>query len=147
MPLTTPSGSDVASLADWAELLVLTQSADGISTARLNELLLGEGSDAAEEEFDRDYVDDGEVDELELGLIDEGRGEREVKIELLLDEVTLRLSLGPSLYPFERQDERLVRRVAVGADIYIFLLGISLPEAAFRPQRRAYEIEGAFDHI
>jgi hypothetical protein len=147
MPLTTPSGSDVASLADWAELLVLTQSTDGISTARLNELLLGEGSDAAEEEFDRDDADDGEVGELELGLIDEGRGEREVKIEQLLDEVTLRLSLGPSLYPFERQDERLVRRVAVGADIYILLLVISWPEASFRRQRRAYQIEAAFDHI
>lgn len=147
MPITTPSGNDIATLADWAELLVLTQSRDGISTARLTELLLGEGSDAAEEEFDREVADGGEGDTLELGLIDDGRGEREMKIEQLLDEVALRLSLGPSLYPFERHDERLIPREAVGASVYIFLLVISWPEASFRGQRRAFQIEAAFDNI
>jgi hypothetical protein len=143
MPLTMPSGEDIAALADWAELRVLTVDRDGVSTERLEELLRGEGSDLAEEELGLEAEDD----EVELELIDEGRGEREMRIEQLLDEIEIRLRLGSSLYPFEHRDERITRRHAPGAEAYIFLLTISSGEASFRAARRAHEVEAAFDNL
>src|SRR5436190_1599652 len=123
-----PTGDDVAALADWAELRVLTVDVDGVSTLRLEELLRGEASDAAEEELALD-ADEVDAEELELELVDEGRGEREMRIEQLLDEVALRLRLGPALYPFEHRDERLIRSDPPGAEAYIFLLTLSSEEA------------------
>lgn len=139
-----PTGDDVAALADWAELRVLTVDGEGVSMSRLEQLLRGEGSDAAEEELALDADDD---DETELELVDEGRGEREMRIEQLLDEVALRLRLGPKLYPFEHRDERLIRRDAPGSEVYIFLLTLSSEEASFRAERRAHQVEAAFDNI
>jgi hypothetical protein len=139
-----PTGDDVAALADWAELRVLTVDIEGVSMSRLEQLLRGEGTDAAEEELALDADDD---DETELELVDEGRGEREVRIEQLLDEVALRLRLGPKLYPFEHRDERLIRRDAPGSEVYIFLLTLSSEEASFRAERRAHQVEAAFDNI
>ncbi len=149
MPLTIPGGDDVAELADWAELRILTVDGDGLSIARLNELLRGEGGDAAEEEFALEAIDeeDDEHTELELELVDEGRGERDMRIEQLLDEVELRFRLGPKLYPFEATDERLIRRDPAGGESYRFLLTISSKEAAFRGDRRTHEIEAAFDRV
>ena len=143
MPLTMPSGDDVTALADWAELRVLTVDREGVSTSRLEELLRGEGSDLAEEEL---ALEDQEVD-IELDLVDEGRSEREMRLEQLLDEIALRLHLGPSLYPFEHRDERLIRRDAAGAEAYILLLTLSSEEALFRRERRAHEVEAAFDSL
>lgn len=140
-----PTGDDVAALADWAELRVLTVDGDGVSTGRLEQLLRGEGSDAAEEELALDAADDAE--ETELELVDEGRGEREMRIEQLLDEVALRLRLGPRLYPFEHQDERLIRRDLPGSEVYVFLLTLSSEDASFRSERRAHEVEAAFDNL
>ncbi len=139
-----PTGDDVAALADWAELRVLTVDGEGVSMSRLEQLLRGEGSDAAEEELALDADDD---DETELELVDEGRGEREMRIEQLLDEVALRLRLGPKLYPFEHRDERLIRRDAPGSEAYIFLLTLSSEEASFRAERRAHQVEAAVDNI
>jgi hypothetical protein len=146
--LTIPEGENAAALADWAELLVVSTHRAGVSTTRLARLLRGEGSDAAEEELVEDAEVDGSgVEELELELLDSGRGEREVRLELLLDEVSLRLRLGPSLYPFKRVEERLVWGGASGSEIYLFLLVLSSEEAAFRADRRAHEVEAEYDHV
>jgi hypothetical protein len=147
MPLTIPATDDAAALADWAELRVLTVDVDGLSIARLVELLRGEGTDLAEEELALDVEEEWPGDETELALVDQGRGERDLMIEQLLDEIAVRLRLGPTLYAFERQEERLIRREAAGADVYVFLLVISSKEAAFRTERRAHEIEAIFDGI
>jgi hypothetical protein len=143
MPLTIPSGDDVTALADWAELRVLTIDPHGVSTSRLEQLLRGEGSDLAEEEL---ALEDEEED-IELELVDEGRGEREMRLEQLFDEIAFRLRLGPSVYPFEHRDERLIRRDAPGSEAYIFLLTLSSEEAAFRRDRRAHQVESAFDNL
>jgi hypothetical protein len=140
-----PTGEDVAALADWAELRLLTVDHEGVSTSRLEQLLHGEGSDTAEEELARETDDDDQ--EIELHLADEGRGEREMRIEQLLDEVDQRLRLGPSLYPFDHRDERLIRRDAPGAEVYVFLLTMSSEDASFRSERRAHQVEAAFDSV
>jgi hypothetical protein len=149
--LTIPTGDDAAALADWAELLVLTEHRDGISTTRLERLLRADGNDLAEEELTLDQEgvgDEGEEgDELELELLDVGRGERELRLEQLLEEVALRLRLGPKLYPFETEDERLVPREAAGSEIYLVLLILSSKDASFRKERRAHEVEASFDRI
>lgn len=141
-----PKGDDVAALADWAELRVLTVDSEGVSTSRFERLLRGEATDAAEEELALDAADE-DADDVELELVDEGRGEREMRVEQLLDEVALRLRLGPAIYPFEHRDERLIRREVAGADAYVFMLILSSEEASFRPQRRAHEVEAAFDEL
>lgn len=147
MTLAIPTGEDAAALADWAELLLLTEQGDGISTTRLDRLLRGDGNDAAEEELalEEELGDDG--GEFELELVDVGRGERELRLELLLDEMTVRLRVGPQIYPFDHVEERLVPREAPGSQIYLFLLILSSKEASFRAERRAHEVETAFDLI
>jgi hypothetical protein len=147
--LTIPKGEDAAALADWAELLVLTAHRDGISATRLERLLRGDGADAAEEELALDALgdEDGGTDEFELDLADVGRGERELRLELILDEIALRLRLGPRIYPFEPVDERLAPREAPGASIYLFLLILSSEDAVFRAERRAHEVEAAYDQV
>lgn len=149
MRLAIPKGENAAALADWAELLVLTGHRDGISTTRLGRILRGEGSDAAEEEMAEDAGVEHDEDGggTELALLDTGRGEREMRVELLLDEVALRLRLGPRMYPYQRVGERLVQREAPGADVYLFLLILSSEEAAFREDRRAHQVEAAYDEI
>lgn len=149
MPLALPAGEDVAALTDWAEFRILTVDVGGLSIARLIELLRGEGSDLAEEELalDAGEQEPDEEGEKELDLVDQGRGERDVKVEQLLDELAERRRLGAKLYPFERQEERLVRREVAGDDVYVFLLVISSKEARFRAERRAHEIEATFDRI
>lgn len=147
MTLAIPTGEDAAALADWAELLVLTEHRDGISTTRLDRLLRGDGIDIAEEELTLEEEADGDGGELELELVDVGRGERELRLELLLDEVALRLRLGPRVYPFDHVDERLAPREAPGSEIYLFLLILSSKEASFRAGRRAYEVEAPFDRV
>lgn len=150
MPLTIPKGDNVAALADWAELLVLSGHTDGISATRLGRLLRGEGSDAAEEELaldaGLDQDDDGEPD-IELDLEDQGRGEREVRVEQLFDEVRLRGRLGPSIYPFAHDAERLVPQPAAGEQIYLLLLVLSSEDASYRSDRRAHEVEAAYDAV
>ena len=82
-----------------------------------------------------------------LELIDEGRGEREVRVEQLMDEVAFRKQMGPRIYAFEQTAERLVKRDVVGADAYIFLLVLSSVDAPFRSARKAHEVEAAYDAI
>lgn len=150
MGLAVPSGSNAATLADWAELLVLTTEGESVSVTRLGRLLRGEGSDAAEEELEVDAGpdpdEDGEQD-LELPLVDEGRGELEVRVEQLLDEIAVRLSLGPKVYPFERKAERVVRRPAPGEHAYLLLLALSWKGIPARGEKRMSEVEAAFDAL
>lgn len=150
MPLQIPTGRDASALADWAEFLVLTSDADSVSATRLGRLLRGEGADLADEELALDeaaeLAADGEP-EVELALIDEGRGEREVRVEQLLDEISLRLRLGPRLYPFEQQAERVIRRSVPGEYAYLLLLVLSWRRAPARVERRLHVVETAFDRL
>ncbi len=150
MPLDVPSSRDAATLADWAELLVLVIEGASVSTTRLGRLLKGEGTDQAEEELaltdGLDLDGDGE-DDLELALIDEGLGELEVRVEQLLDEVGVRLRLGPKIYPFERNSDRIVQRKAVGRATYLLLLALSWAGAPCRGEHRLHEVEAAYDRV
>lgn len=150
MPVEVPKGRDAATLADWAELLVLSAEGSSVSAVRLNRLLRGEGTDQAEEELalyaETELAAEGEP-EVELLLIDEGRGELEVHIERLLDEIELRLKLGPGVYPFERRTERVVRRSAPAEYAYMLLLVLSWTKAQARVERRLHAVEVAFDSL
>ena len=145
MSLDVPKSRDAAALADWAELLVLTTEGNTVSTTRLGRLLRGEGTDQAEEEIEVLDID-GELD-VELPLIDEGRGEREVHLEQLLDEIETRLELGSSVYPFGHEDQRVVRRATPGEHVYIFLLALSWEDLPGRRERRLHEVESAYDTL
>jgi hypothetical protein len=148
--IAVPAGRDAAALADWAELLVLSTEGGSVSITRLTRLLKGEGADEAEEEMtleERDDPDTEEAEEIELALVDEGRDEREVRVEQLLDEITVRLGLGAKIYPFEPSDERISRRSAPGEDVYLFLLALSWKDAPARGERRMHEVEAAYDQL
>jgi hypothetical protein len=113
-------------------------------------LLRGEGTDLADEEFaleqDAELAAEDES-EVELALVDEGRGEREVRVEQLLDEISLRLRLGSSIYPFERHAEQVVRRYVPGEHVYLFLLALSWKKAPTRLARKLHTVEVAYDTL
>jgi hypothetical protein len=150
MPLEVPTTRDAAALADWAELLVLRTDGNSVSATRLGRLLRGEGTDQAEEEITLDQGAEIDVDEgidVELALVDEGRDEREVRVEQLLDEISLRLELGPTVYPFARESDVVVRRAAPGEDAYLLLLVLSWKDAPCRGEKRLHEVEAAYDAL
>lgn len=150
MLLKVPRSRNAAALADWAELLVISTEGGSVSATRLGRLLKDEGTDQAEEEITldegMDLDGDGE-DDMELPLIDQGWGEREVHLEQLLDEIALRLRLGPKVYPFESRSARVAQREAAGRDAYLLLLALSWEDAPGRSERRLHEVESAYDAI
>jgi hypothetical protein len=148
MSLDVPQSRDATTLADWAELLVLATEGNSVSTTRLGHLLKEDGAEQAEEElaYGQESDADSELD-VELPLLDQGRGEREVHLEQLLDEISLRLELGPRIYPFRRQDQRVVRRTTPGEHIYLFLLALSWEDLPARSQKRLHEVETAYDSL
>jgi hypothetical protein len=148
VPLNVPNTREPAALADWAELVVITTDDGAVSSTLLERLLEGEGSDLAEEELALDAAeDDDDESEVEFQVIDEGRDEREVGIEQLLDEIELRLDLGPKVYPFERKPDGIIRRSPPGEAAYLLLLALSWRDAPCRAARRVYEGELAFDNL
>jgi hypothetical protein len=150
MPLQVPKSRDPATLADWAELLVLSTEGNSVSTTRLGQLLKGDGGEQAEEEmaYEQQLDEDSVLmSDVELALIDEGRGEREMHLEQLLDEISLRLELGPKIYPFEHEDQRVVRRTTSGEQVYLFLLALSWEDLPGRRERRLHEVEAAYDML
>jgi hypothetical protein len=150
VPLEVPGSRNASALADWAELLVLSTEGGSVSATRLGRLLKGEGTDQAEEELEQEEGIELEPDgaeDVELPLIDEGRGEREVHLEQLLDEIALRFRLGPKVYPFARRTDRVVEREATGRDAYLLLLVLSWEDAPARSERRLHEVEPAYDAI
>ena len=147
MPLEVPTSRDAATLADWAELLVLGTEGNRVSTTRLRRLLRGEGTEQADEEMGLDEGLDELDAEVELPLIQAGRDARDVDVEQLLDEIALRLALGPNVYPFERKSELVVRRSAPGENAYLLLLTLSWEDAPCRGERRLHEVEAAYDAL
>lgn len=148
MPLTVPKSREPAALADWAELLVLAQDGDSVSVTRLGHLLQGEGTDLAAEEMLTDVIESGDGEtEVEFQVIDAGRDEREFELEQLLDEIEIRLELGRSLYPFEVDKDRIVRREAPGECAYLFLLVLSWPDSSARKEKKLRLVEVAFDNL
>jgi hypothetical protein len=150
VPIEVPTGRDAAALADWAELLLVSSDGPSVSLTRISRLLKGEGDDEAEEELtldERDDPDSEESEEIELPLVDEGRSEREVRVEQLLDEIELRLRLGSQLYPFEASEERITWRSVPGAHVYLFLLALSWPDAPARKALKLSKVEAAYDNV
>jgi hypothetical protein len=148
--LSIPVGDDPSELADWAELRILTVDEGSLSDSRLNELLRGSAADLAEEEFaenSEEEEEEGNAGERELALLNEGRDERDVRVEQIIAEIELRHRLGPSVYPFSYVDDRLIRREVPGVHAYVLLLVLASPHPSFRGQRRAHEVEAAFDNL
>ncbi len=153
MSVPIPPGQNSAALADWAETVLAVGSGDGLSHVRIDRLLKGEGSVAADAEFSEDKektAPEGagaEVDvDLEM-LGSEAEAERDVRLELLVEQVKLRTTVGERIYPFRAEDDRISRTSSCGEDIYFLLLVLSSADAAFRGDRRAHEVEGAFDQL
>lgn len=147
MPLSLPTSDDCGALADWAELLILTSGTEGISIARIGRLIEGYGIDRASEEIDSTFWEEEGSPELDTQALDIEREALEVKMEGILAEIELRLRLGPRVYAFTAAGDRILRREAAGASAYIFLLVISAADAPFRAERRAHEVEAAFDGL
>lgn len=149
MALTIPKGTNAATLADWVELLLLAEGSP-ISTTRIEHLLRGDALDAAEEEL---LLDTDEADELieeadmELPLRDEGRSEREFRLEQILAEMNLRITVGPKVYPFEPNEDEVKWSGASGEQAYLLLLILSSRDASYRKDLRAHQVEAAYDRL
>jgi hypothetical protein len=151
MSLAIPEGENSGLLADWAEVSLLTDKADALSEARLSRLLRAEASAAAEEELQggpTDSPSEAELGEIEVSLQgDEADFERDIRVELILQEVQLRAKLGRHVYPFRVEEDRIVQVEACGESAYCLLLALGSANAAYRGEGRAHEVEEAFDGL
>jgi hypothetical protein len=152
MSLAIPEGENSGLLADWAEVSLLTGKADALSEARLSRLLRAEASAAAEEELRGDPADSSSAAELagdmELSLQgDEADFERDIRVELILQEVQLRAKLGQHVYPFRVEEDRIVQVDSCGESAYRLLLVLGSANAAYRATGKAHEAEEAFDAL
>jgi hypothetical protein len=141
-----PTGDDISALTDWVELRISSADTAGIALARLDRLLKAEGTDLAAEELGESEEDDVEL-ELTLDERDAAAGEVDVRVEMIRQEVLERARVGARVYPFTADGERVRPRGACGADTYRLLLVLSASELPYRSERRAHEVEEAFDHI
>jgi hypothetical protein len=149
VPPSIPKGTNAGALADWAEITLLRAESGTLAETRIMRLLKGEASDLADEELgeaapdlDRDDVD---VDEQLLG--EEAEVARDVRMEVLLEEVELRTRLGYQIYPFRAGGDRIEKHEVCGESIYLLLLVLSSTEASYRDERRAHEVEAAYDLV
>lgn len=145
MSLPMPLGDDVSALTDWVELRISAVDTAGLSLSRLDRFLKAEGSELADEELDLAEAD--EQLEVVLGDADAAAAEVDVRVELVMREVADRASLGARLYPFAVDGERVQRREVCGAHVYLLLLVLGSAHFPYRAERRAHEVEEAFDFI
>ncbi len=145
MALPMPVGDDISALTDWVELRVSTIDAAGMSLNSLDRLLKAEGSELADEELDPPEAD-GELDVV-LTVSDAAAAEADIRVERVRQEVIDRGTVGAQVYPFAIDGERVQPRDVCGADVYRLLLVLGSAQLPFRSERRANEVEEAFDLI
>jgi hypothetical protein len=153
LPLPIPKGQNSAALADWVEATLINGSTDALSEVRIARLLKGEASEVAEEElraelsaFEGNGDDEETEEDIELSQLGvEAEAERDVRLELLTEEIELRAQLGQNVYPFRVRGDRVVQVDVYGENAYFFLLALSSKDAAYRHDRRTHEVEAAFD--
>lgn len=145
MPVALPKSSEASGLADWAELTILTAHSAGLSRARIINLLNDDGTREADVELagegEPEYPEAAEAEALDREL----DTDLDARVEQLLDEVAARKSIGPSVYPFAVDDERVVLRGAPGAPAYFLLLILSVEHAPYRKAKRTNDVEHAYD--
>jgi hypothetical protein len=148
-----PSTSDAAKLADWAELILVGEGSRSLPLSSLDRLLKGDFLEIAEAEFDDEADEDGglieETDgDVDLGFIGvDGEMDRDVRLELLLEEIKFRVGLAPDVYPFRSDDDSVLRVDACGDYVYLLLLVLSSEDASYRGERRTHEVERTYDLI
>jgi hypothetical protein len=140
-----PLGDDVSALTDWVELRISAVDTAGLPLSKLDRLLKAEGSELADEELASSDAD--EQLEVALGDADAAAAEVDVRVELIMREVADRAALGARVYPFAVGGERVQRREVCGSDVYLLLLVLGSAHLPYRKERRANEVEEAFDFI
>jgi hypothetical protein len=151
LPAAIPKGENSAALADWVETTLVNGTDKAMNFVRIGRLLKGEASEAAEQELQEGVVvevDDGAEEDIDLAeLGTEAEVERDARLDLLASEVKLRARLGANVYPFRLEGDRILKVDACGEAAYLLLLALSSPYASYRGDRRANEVEVAFDHV
>lgn len=134
-------------MADWAELQILTGESTALSLAEISNILDEEGTEAAEAEIQADADEKQSADAAVEVAEEELDAQLDARIEQMLDEIDLRRSVGESVYPFERDGQRIVRRETAGEHAYLLLLILSVEDAQYRKAKRTNEVEHAYDRI
>lgn len=153
MAVPIPQGEDSAALADWVETSIVNGGHEAISFGRIARLLKGEASELAEQELSDEageIEEELEADEVEVdlgGLGQEAEYLRDQRIDFLEAEIERRARLGPRLYPFRIEAERVKKVPVCGEQAYLMLLVLSSPHASYRSDRRAHQCERAFDTL
>ncbi len=143
--LPIPVGDDESALADWLELRIAAVDEAGLAASSLDRLLRAEGSELADEELDA--LDEDEQLEVVSSDADAAAAEVDVRVELIMREIADRSALGSRVYPYSVDGERIQRRDACGSDVYLLLLVLGCVHLPYRKERRAHEVEEAFDYI
>ncbi len=145
MKLPMPLGDDISALTDWVELRVSAIDTAGMPLSKLDRLLKAEGSELADEELD--LLSRTTRLEVVLAAADAAAAEADVRVELIRQEVLERAAVGARVYPFTVEGERVQPRDVCGSDVYRLLLVLSSAHLPYRSERRAHEVEEAFDYI
>jgi hypothetical protein len=150
--LDLPAGDNISELTDWVELRVAVDGAQ-LPLSRLNRLLRADPTELADEELATDDgVSDWETndqDTLEVHMRPEtaAAAEVDVRVERVRQEISEREEVGSNIYPFTVDDDRVKARTVCGGDVYLLLLVLGNGELPFRAERRAHEVEEAYDLV
>ena len=127
-------------------------ASEAIPLSVVRRLLRAEGSELAAFEFAEDaeyesWFDDDDL-EVEPESIDEGVADRlDLHVDLLRSEIDERRRLAAQLYPFTIDDDSVQRQDACGATVYLLLLVLACADLPYRGERRAHEVEEAYDMV
>ncbi len=147
-----PVGDNVSELTDWVEVRV-ARDQSGLQLLRLDRLLKAEGTELADEELEGDEDaerapgGDPEAEELKFGEESAAAAEVDVRIELIRSEINERKSAGANVYPFAVDEDRVSLRNVCGKDVYLLLLVLGTAGLPYRRNRRANEVEEAYDLV
>lgn len=142
-----PVGDDISVLADWVELKIAGTGSD-MPLTRLDRLLKAEGTDTADEELSAAEPPEDDVEtDVVLDMEDAAAAETDFRVELVTAEIRDRQRIGPRLYPFGFKSGRVTTREAAGADVYLLLLVLGSGELPYRKERRAHQVEEAYDYV
>jgi hypothetical protein len=143
-----PAGDDISALTDWVELRVSGTGGD-VPLAQLDRLLRAEGTELAEEELslDEEPAEGAAEIEVHVGLEASAAAEVDVRVEQVRGEIADRELIGQDVYPFTVRDERVQPREACGSDVYLLLLVLGSGRLPYRGEKRAHEVEEAYDLI
>jgi hypothetical protein len=151
LPPPSAKAARASSLADWAELVLLMSGEAELSRDVLESALRGGDVQEADVELEAEAgveeAPEAGQEEVHLSRETEADIQRESSLDTAFDEITERARIGARTYPFRLEDEVLRVESVAGEHVYYLLIVLSLRYAPYRGDKRAHQVEQAYDGI